>query len=161
MADWLEDRITHLREQRDAEQLAKLPAAQLEAHKAEVLRSKAHPLLDELTEIVKADFGRYDENFRDEPERQVSFTAKPAGGFKLSKPHYPAVEMDCSLDLASRAIRAEYVMTASTYATPHNQTIEVVLDVDWHDHVTMSVGKHRVRALGDLSRILIERVLFA
>jgi len=161
MADWLEERIAHLREQQDAEQLAKRPAAELEAHKAEVLRSKARPLLDELTEIVTTDFGRYDENFRDEPERQVSLTVKPSGGFKLVKLHYPAVDMECSLDLASRAIRAEYIMTASTYGTPHHQTIEVILDVDWHDNVTLSVGKHRVRTLGDLSRILIERVLFA
>jgi hypothetical protein len=161
MADWLDERIAHFLEQRDAEHQARRPAAELEAHKADVLRVKARPLLDDLTAQVQHDFERYDGNFHDEPERQVRFTPKPAGGFKLSKAHYPAVDMECSLDLATRAIKAEYTMLSTAHGTPHHQTIDVFLDVDTRDHVVINVGKHRVRSLGDLSRILIERVLFA
>jgi hypothetical protein len=161
MADWLDERLKQFLAQREAEQLARRSAAELEAHKNEVLRRKARGLLDDLTARVKRDFERYDEHFRNEPERHVSFAAKPSGGFTLSKNHYPTVQMESALADESRAIRAEYVMTLSAAGTPHHQTVDVILDVDGHDNLSMNVGKQRVETLEDLSRILIERVLFA
>ena len=161
MGDWLDERVKQFLDQKEAEQLARRSAAELETHKTEVLRLKARGLLDALTARVKNDFERYDEHFRNEPERHVSFAAKPSGGFQLSKNHYPTVKMESSLADESRTIRAEYIMMLSAAGTPHHLTVDVILDVDGHDNLSMHVGKQRVETLEDLSRILIERVLFA
>lgn len=158
MADWLSDRERAYRERKASEQVE--TKAQL--HKAKILEANARRLLDELTSVVQRDVTRYSEKFKDDADRQVSFSAKPSGGFKLEKSHYPAAAVETSLERSNDAIIAIYRMRRSNNSEVFEKTVRIALKVDANDNVLMErPGGHNTSDLEDVSRALIEDVLFA
>lgn len=153
---WIDDREQQYRTRQAGEDAKN----QLQLHKADVVKAKARPTLDHLVEVVKAQVAEFLEKAKDEPDRRVDFTAKPSGGFKLSRLSYPSVELECALNGAMLKVTQVYCPMQD--AKPALTESYLRFEVDESDNVV--IADHRngkgFTSLENVSRFLIEPVLY-
>lgn len=153
---WIDDGERKYREQKATQQTQQ----QIQLHKAEVLQAKARPVLDQLVEVVARDVLNYSERFKTDPERRVDFTKKSSGGFKLDKAHYPAASVECSLE--GDQIKAVHSHRPGQMSEANITPSYLRLEIDGNDNVTIKPPPGETfTSLDDVSRYLIERVLYA
>lgn len=134
--------------------------AQLQLHKADVIRAKGRRYLDELVQVVDRDVADYRARFQGDPSRDVQLTKKPSGGFKLDKATYPAASVECFLETGS--IRAVHVFRADDNSPNQGGPTHLQFQVDDNDNLTVRASdRGQMANLDQVSQYLIERVLFA
>ena len=129
--------------------------------KAKVLEAKARLLLDAIVDVVTKDVADYSERFKGDPTRKVDFNAKPSGGFSLYKSHYPAASLECTLEYGNTQIKALYAFRNGEMSEAITRPVLLALEVDVNDNVFVRASDRNLTTTADVSRYLIEKVLFA
>ena len=156
MTDWIKGR----RKEYDARKQAEQDAGRLQVHKAGVLKERARSVLDAVTEAVTRHVEEYQQEFDGLPEKRVDFNRKPSGGFSLYKATYPAASVETMLDPATNSIVGRYSFRLNSNADTRTSQVTIQLGVDDRDNIVMSIPGQNVATPEDVSRYLIEKVLF-
>lgn len=155
MADWIKNKAQTYQRSQNAAQTAE----EVRLHKAKLIEARARELLDKITEAVRRDVAEYQEEFKNHPERRVTFNAKPSGGFKLDKSHYPAAYVETSLE--GNRIRADYMSRHSSESPTQRHTKYLGFEVDINDDICVRADDRNFSNFEDISRYLIEPVFDA
>ena len=156
MADWIDDKERELRNGQQVER----ERADLQLHKARIVEAKGRDVLDALVNVVRRDVDSYAEKFKSEPDRRVDFSEKPSGEFEVYKSVFPAASVKCTLDLPAQAIIAHYTFTRDQSTPPRERWQRIELRVDAADNIELRSERRHFSNLDEVSRFLIEPILF-
>ncbi len=156
MADWIDDKERELRNGQQVER----QRADSQLHKARIVEVKGRDVLDALVNVVRRDVDRYKEKFKSDLDRRVDFSEKPSGEFEVYKSVFPSASVKCTLDLPAQAIVAHYAFTRDHSTPPRERWQRIELRVDAADNIELRSERRHFSNLDEVSRFLLEPVLF-
>ena len=113
-----------------------------------------------LVNVVRRDVDRYKEKFKSDADRRVDFSEKPSGEFEVYKSVFPSASVKCTLDLPAQAIVAHYAFTRDDSRPPRERWQRIELRVDAADNIELRSERRHFSNLDEVSRFLLEPVLF-
>jgi hypothetical protein len=154
---WIDDGLKATKENEDRKRLA----TQRQLHIAEVRKAKARGLLDKITAAATEAVNDYRAKTEGQSERRVDYTAKPSGGFELSKPFYPAASVECTLDAAAAVLNIVRSFSANAEAQTQITRSALQLKVDDSDDLWVVLESGQMATPEKTAENLLRPVLFA